>query len=96
MTYVVGWLTYVVDWRGVVSQNRIINYAWNLLTSLVSYCENDGTVVTRLQGCREGTDTYRIIDRYYLSAIAWEGSYTRTYVTSLMMMQDDANTRSMP
>jgi hypothetical protein len=36
----------VADWRGVVSQNRIANHAWNLLTSLASYRDNDDTVGT--------------------------------------------------
>ncbi|KAK4233048.1 P-loop containing nucleoside triphosphate hydrolase protein, partial [Achaetomium macrosporum] len=38
-----GYDAYVTDWRGMVSQNRIANHAWNLLTSLVSYRERDDT-----------------------------------------------------
>ncbi|KAK3897175.1 sesB-related regulatory [Staphylotrichum tortipilum] len=38
-----GYDAYVADWRGVVSQTRIANHAWNLLTSLASYRENDRT-----------------------------------------------------
>ncbi|KAK3292166.1 uncharacterized protein B0H64DRAFT_364874 [Chaetomium fimeti] len=38
-----GYDAYVADWRGVVSQNRIGNHAWNLLTSLATYRENDDT-----------------------------------------------------
>ncbi|KAA8642375.1 hypothetical protein EYZ11_009972 [Aspergillus tanneri] len=38
-----GYDAYVADWRGVVSQSLIANHAWNLLTSLSSYRENDGT-----------------------------------------------------
>ncbi|KAK3680817.1 Alpha/Beta hydrolase protein [Podospora appendiculata] len=38
-----GYDAYVADWRGVVSQARIANHAWNLLTSLASYRENDRT-----------------------------------------------------
>ncbi|KAJ5646829.1 hypothetical protein N7490_003201 [Penicillium lividum] len=38
-----GYDAYVANWRGVVSQSRIANHAWNLLTSLSSYRENDGT-----------------------------------------------------
>ncbi|KAJ4289946.1 hypothetical protein N0V88_006744 [Collariella sp. IMI 366227] len=38
-----GYDAYVADWRGMVSQNRIANHAWNLLTSLVSYRERDDT-----------------------------------------------------
>ncbi|KAK3896546.1 hypothetical protein C8A05DRAFT_48439 [Staphylotrichum tortipilum] len=38
-----GYDAYVADWRGMVSQNRIANHAWNLLTSLVSYREKDDT-----------------------------------------------------
>jgi len=36
----------VADWQGVVSQNRIANHAWNLLTSLATYREDDDTVGT--------------------------------------------------
>ncbi len=39
-----GYDAYVADWRGVVSQNRIANHAWNLLTSLALYREDDDTV----------------------------------------------------
>ncbi|KAI3316912.1 hypothetical protein HD806DRAFT_541795 [Xylariaceae sp. AK1471] len=38
-----GYDAYVADWRGVVSQNRIENHAYNLLTSLASYREEDDT-----------------------------------------------------
>ncbi|KAK4233072.1 hypothetical protein C8A03DRAFT_39245 [Achaetomium macrosporum] len=38
-----GYDAYVADWQGVVSQNRIANHAWNLLTSLASYRERDDT-----------------------------------------------------
>jgi len=41
-----GYDAYVSDWRGVVSQNRIANHAWNLLTSLATYREDDDTVGT--------------------------------------------------
>ncbi|KAK4117981.1 hypothetical protein N657DRAFT_659810 [Parathielavia appendiculata] len=40
-----GYDAYVTDWRGMVSQNRIANHAWNLLTSLVSYRERDDTAL---------------------------------------------------
>lgn len=39
-----GYDTYVADWRGVVSQNRITNHTWNLLTSLALHREDDDTV----------------------------------------------------
>jgi hypothetical protein len=39
-----GYDAYVADWRGVVSQNRVGNHAWNLLTALASYREKDDTV----------------------------------------------------
>lgn len=39
-----GYDAYVADWRGVVSQSLIANHVWNLLTSISSYRENDGTV----------------------------------------------------
>ncbi|KAJ4287135.1 hypothetical protein N0V88_007757 [Collariella sp. IMI 366227] len=39
-----GYDAYVTDWRGMVSQDRIANHAWNLLTSLASYRDKDGTV----------------------------------------------------
>ncbi|KAK4119723.1 hypothetical protein N657DRAFT_693505 [Parathielavia appendiculata] len=32
-----GYDAYAADWRGVVSQNRIGNHAWNLLLSLATY-----------------------------------------------------------
>lgn len=38
-----GYDSYVVDWREVVSQNRIKDHAWNLLTSLATYRERDDT-----------------------------------------------------
>lgn len=38
-----GYDAYVADWRGVVSQNRIANHAWNLLTSLARFRERDDT-----------------------------------------------------
>ncbi|KAK3937089.1 hypothetical protein QBC46DRAFT_417131 [Diplogelasinospora grovesii] len=38
-----GYDAYVADWRGMVSQSRIGNHAWNLLTSLTSYREKDDT-----------------------------------------------------
>ncbi|KAB5515378.1 hypothetical protein GE09DRAFT_1231411 [Coniochaeta sp. 2T2.1] len=40
-----GYDAYVADWRGVVSQNRIGNHAWNLLTSLAAYRDRDDTNV---------------------------------------------------
>ncbi|KAK4206246.1 hypothetical protein QBC37DRAFT_476988 [Rhypophila decipiens] len=40
-----GYDAYVADWRGVVSQNRIANHAWNLLSSLASYREHDDTAL---------------------------------------------------
>jgi hypothetical protein len=43
-----GYDAYVADWRGVVSQNRIGNHAWNLLTSLATYRERDDTVGAHL------------------------------------------------
>jgi hypothetical protein len=39
-----GYDAYVADWRGLVSQSRIGNHAWNLLTSLAAYREKDDTV----------------------------------------------------
>ena len=39
-----GYDAYVTDWRGMVSQNRIANHAWNLLTALSTYREEDDTV----------------------------------------------------
>ncbi|KAK1765234.1 hypothetical protein QBC33DRAFT_495970 [Phialemonium atrogriseum] len=38
-----GYDAYVADWRGVVSQSRVGNHAWNLLTSLARYREEDDT-----------------------------------------------------
>lgn len=39
-----GYDSHVADWWGGVSQNRTRNHAWNLLTTLASYREGDGTV----------------------------------------------------
>ena len=39
-----GYDANVTDWRGMLSQNRIGNHAWNLLTSLAGYREDDDTV----------------------------------------------------
>jgi hypothetical protein len=39
-----GYNAYVADWRELVSQVRIGNHAMNLLTTLVSYREDDDTV----------------------------------------------------
>lgn len=39
-----GYDAHVTDWRGVVSQSRIGNHAWNLLTSLATYRDADDTV----------------------------------------------------
>lgn len=39
-----GYDASVADWRGMVSQSRIADHAWNLLTSLASYREEDDTV----------------------------------------------------
>ncbi|GAB1315441.1 hypothetical protein MFIFM68171_05651 [Madurella fahalii] len=38
-----GYDAYVTNWQGVVSQNRIGDHAWNLVTSLSSYRDEDGT-----------------------------------------------------
>ncbi|RSL83110.1 hypothetical protein CEP52_016800, partial [Fusarium oligoseptatum] len=38
-----GYDSSVVDWQAVVSQSRIANHAWNLLTSLATYRDKDGT-----------------------------------------------------
>ncbi|KAI2895659.1 hypothetical protein CBS76997_5861 [Aspergillus niger] len=38
-----GYDAFVVDWRRPVSENFIGNHAWNLLTSLSSYRDNDDT-----------------------------------------------------
>lgn len=39
-----GYDAYVADWSGVVSENRITDHAWNLLTSLATYRDDDDTV----------------------------------------------------
>ncbi|KAL2196995.1 hypothetical protein P885DRAFT_68894 [Corynascus similis CBS 632.67] len=41
-----GYDANVVDWRGVVSQSRIGDHAWNLLTSLAAHREKDETALT--------------------------------------------------
>ncbi|KAK3896423.1 sesB-related regulatory [Staphylotrichum tortipilum] len=38
-----GYDAYVTDWKGMVSQSRIANHAWKLLTSLAAYREKDDT-----------------------------------------------------
>lgn len=42
LTY--GYDAHVADWRAVVSNNRIGNHAWNLLTAVAAYRENDDSV----------------------------------------------------
>lgn len=42
LTY--GYDAFVADWKGVVSHSRIANHAYNLLTYLASYREEDDTV----------------------------------------------------
>lgn len=39
-----GYDAHVVDWHGVVSRNRIGDHAWNLLTALARYRDEDGVV----------------------------------------------------
>jgi hypothetical protein len=39
-----GYDAYVVDWQGVVSENKIGNHAMNLLSSVAGYREEDDTV----------------------------------------------------
>lgn len=39
-----GYDAYISDWRGMVSKNRIGNHSWNLLTSIATFREDDGTV----------------------------------------------------
>jgi hypothetical protein len=39
-----GYDAYVTDWRSMVSQSRVANHAWNLLTALATYREDDNTV----------------------------------------------------
>jgi len=41
-----GYDAYVVDWRGVVSQDRIAGHAWSLLAAISHYREADSTVNT--------------------------------------------------
>ena len=55
-----GYDAYVVDWRGVVSQNFIGNHACNLLTSLSSYRDKDGTVSHPDQLILQLIDTHRM------------------------------------
>ncbi|KAL2195759.1 hypothetical protein P885DRAFT_70379 [Corynascus similis CBS 632.67] len=40
-----GYDAYVTDWRRLVSQNRIGNHSWKLLTSLATYREEDETAL---------------------------------------------------
>jgi hypothetical protein len=39
-----GYDSYVTEWRGMVSKNRISNHAMNLLAALATYREDDDTV----------------------------------------------------
>jgi hypothetical protein len=39
-----GYDASVANWRGLVSKNRIGNHAMNLLTTVATYREDDGTV----------------------------------------------------
>jgi hypothetical protein len=45
-----GYDAYVADWRGVVSESRISNYAWKLLTELSTFRQNDEKACTTEQG----------------------------------------------
>ncbi len=57
-----GYDAYVTDWRGVVSQNRIADHAWKLLTALSTYREEDDTVCIQWSH-RTTTDRCRINNR---------------------------------
>lgn len=39
-----GYDAYVVDWRGMVSKNRVGNHSMNLITAVATYRDNDDTV----------------------------------------------------
>jgi protein SERAC1 len=39
-----GYNAYVMDWRGMVSKNRIGNHSMNLLATVATYREDDDTV----------------------------------------------------
>lgn len=65
-----GYDANVADWKGVVSQSRIANYAGNLLTALSTYRENDDTVGRPVLQIRQHTDICRMNDRLYLSVTA--------------------------
>ena len=39
-----GYDAYVMDWRGMVAQNRIGNHSMNLLPAVATYREDDETV----------------------------------------------------
>ena len=73
-----GYDAYVVDWRGVVSTNRIGNHATNLLTSIATYRENDDTVSINSPDCfGNETKCSRTAAPSYSSATVWEASYVR-------------------
>jgi hypothetical protein len=63
-----GYDAYVADWRGVVSQSRVGDHAWNLLTSLASYRDKDDTVGAQKPWVVNRANYYRTNGRSYLSA----------------------------
>jgi hypothetical protein len=66
-----GYDAYVADWRGEVSQNRVKDHAWKLLTALSNWRGSDGTVSWLFMRPSQGTDyIYSMSDRSFLSAIA--------------------------
>ncbi|KAJ2981238.1 hypothetical protein NUW58_g6735 [Xylaria curta] len=73
-----GYDAYVADWKSVVSQNRIANHAYNLLTSLAHYRDDDNTnehpiifVCHSLGGliCQDALNTARQRTERHLQAI---------------------------
>lgn len=83
-----GYDAYVADWRGVVSQSRIGDHAWNLLTSLASYRENDDTVGggSSMSVWLTALTSHRMNGPSFSSATAWEAWFAKMYVVGIGMI----------
>jgi hypothetical protein len=75
-----GYDAYVLDWRAVISMNRIGNHSKNLLAAVATYRENDDTVgISSLADPLSGhvTDFKRTIAPSYSLPTAWEALSAR-------------------
>lgn len=68
----------VVDWRGMVSKNRVANHAMNLLTAIATYRGDDETVGFQGIVPKPPANLHRTTVRSFLYVIVWEGSFVKT------------------